>query len=147
MDEARKDIRVTEKKARGCDRSEDRREEERDRDGRRKTRSGSVGVRWKRDMGARARSRSRSRRQRSESSSRREAGLCHEVRRMFWESASRDRESVGRKSSQVLRARETQYFQQFKLIDLCVKDIRRRTEEYFACDVVPRCIEESLAVC
>ena len=86
-------------------------------------------------------------RQRSESSSRRGAGLRHDVRRMFWEGASRDRESVGRKCSQVLRARETQYFQQFKLIDLCVKDIRRRTEEYFACDAVPRCIEESLAVC
>ena len=65
LDEGRKNIRATEKKARGCDSSEDRREEQRDRDGRRKTRSGSVGVGWKDDMGAGSRSQSRSRRQRS----------------------------------------------------------------------------------
>ena len=56
LDEVRKDIRATEKKARGWDSSEGRREEERDRDGWRKTRSGSARVGWKRDMGAGARS-------------------------------------------------------------------------------------------
>ena len=51
---------------------------------------------------------------------------------------SRDREVFGGKCGQGSRYREVQYFQQFKLIDLCVREIRKKTEEYFTFDEVPR---------
>ena len=67
--------------------------------------------------------------------------------RVQGENWSRDRETFGGKCGQGSRAREVQYFQQFKLIDLCVREIRKRTEEFFAYDVVPRGIEEAMAMC
>ena len=84
LDEVRKDNRVAEKKTRGGESLEDRKEGERDRERwRSKTRSGSVGNGWRRDVGARARSRSRSRkRRRSESGFRRGPGLCLGARKI-----------------------------------------------------------------
>ena len=60
---------------------------------------------------------------------------------------SRYREVLGGQCSQGSRTKEVQYFQQFKLIDLCVSEIRKRREEFFAFDEVPRGIEEAMAMC
>ena len=141
LDEVRKDNRTDEKKTRDGKRMEERKEGEKDRERwRSKTCLGSAGQGWRRDAGARARSRLRSlRRRRSESGARREAGLRLGARkvcldgmglRIQGERLSRDREAFGGKCGQGSRTKEVQYFQQFKLIDLCVREIRKRTEEF-----------------
>ena len=40
-----------------------------------------------------------------------------------------------------------QHFQQFKVVQLCMEEIRKRIEEYFSLEEVPRRIEEGVVVC
>ena len=41
---------------------------------------------------------------------------------------------------------EVQHFQQFKVIQLCVREIRKKMEEFFTDEEVPRRVKEALAV-
>ena len=59
----------------------------------------------------------------------------------------RDKEVLGEKVGQGSRSLESQHFQQFKVIELCVREIRKRTEEFFGFEEMPRRIKEALVVC
>ena len=54
---------------------------------------------------------------------------------------------MGEKCGQGSRSKEEQHFQQFKVIQLCVREIRKRMEEFFGFEEVPRRIEEAVVVC
>ena len=62
------------------------------------------------------------------------------------DNSSRDREDGGRRRIRVSRSGELQFFQQLKMVSLCVSDIRKETEKFFV-GGIPRGIEESIAVC
>ena len=103
-------------------------------------------------MGTGARSRSRSRTRRgSGASSTYGSGLFLGSRkvclddvglRIQGEKLSRNKGALG-----ASRFKEDQHFQQFKVIQLCVEEIRKRMEEYFGLEEVPRRIEEAVVVC
>ena len=59
----------------------------------------------------------------------------------------RDKEVLEGRSDQSPRVKEVQHFQQFKIIDLCVGEIRKTMEDFFAYEEVPRRVEEAMAVC
>ena len=42
------------------------------------------------------------------------------------------REPFGGKRVQESKTKEIEYFQQFKLMDLCIREVRMKTEEHFA---------------
>ena len=54
---------------------------------------------------------------------------------------------MGDKRGQSSRVIEEQHFQQFKVVQLCVEEVRKRIEEYFESKEVPRRIEEAVEVC
>ena len=58
----------------------------------------------------------------------------------------RNREAAGRRGVRVSRSGELQFFQQLKVVDLWVSDIRKKSEEFFMGEI-PRGIEEAIAVC
>ena len=63
------------------------------------------------------------------------------------EKLSRDKEALGEEYGQGLRSKESQHFQQFKVIQLCVREIRKWMEEFFGVEEVPRRIKEAVVVC
>ena len=147
-----------EKKVKNGERTEERREEEKGRERwRSRIRSGFAGQVWRRDARVGSRSRSRSRRRRgSGSDSRYGSGLRLGSRRVCFdeegiriqgEKLSRDKEALGEEYGQGPRSKESQQFQQFKVIQLCVREIRKRMEEFFCVEEVPRRSEEALVMC
>ena len=50
--------------------------------------------------------------------------------RIQGERLSRDKEASGGKCGQGSRTKEVQHFQQFKVIELCVREIRKRMENF-----------------
>ena len=164
VDEERKNKRVfkgrvaDEKKVKDGERTEERREEEKGREHpRSRIRLGCAGQVWRRDARAGSWSRSRSRMRRgSGSGSRYGSGFLLGSRRVCLdkvglqiqgEKLSKDKEVLGEKYGQGARSKESQHFQQFKVIQLCVREIRKRMEEFFGVEEVPRRIEEAVVVC
>ena len=67
--------------------------------------------------------------------------------RIKGEKLSGSKEFLGDRRGQSSRVNEEQHFQQFKVVQLCVEEVRKRIEEYFRSKEVPRRIEEAVEVC
>ena len=63
------------------------------------------------------------------------------------EKSSGSKECLGDKRGQSSSFNEVQQFQQFKVVQLCMEEVKKRIEEYFGVREVPRRIEEAVEVC
>ena len=67
--------------------------------------------------------------------------------RIQGEKRSRFKEYSRDKKGQSSGVDEEQHFSQFKVVQLCVVEVKKRIEEYFGSKEVPRRIEEAVEVC